>query len=1567
MSKIQKFVTLAACLQFCSWAAPDIQDVTEEVAISIGTIADLVTDEDTPTRPVALELTSANTPIGELLLTGRSSNPALLPHRSLLFSVGKQSRHFLAVPAENQHGTAVVTITATDENGATAQTSFTVTVLSVNDLPVISTFTNITVNRGELVNPMEFEIGDIETEASRLIVKATSTNERLLPRENIVVAGTGAERVLMLLPAASVIGTSRVSIIVEDEDGGMAKSEFLLTVNGENRHPTISLITAQTAVTGSQAGPIEFVVDDEEDGPEALVIQARSSNPAVVQASKIQIVGRARERALMIDLAGAAPGTTEITITVEDPEGLAVETSFLMTVTPLGTRPTADELKVEAVEDTPLLIMLSGSDPRQQPLAFSIVNPPAKGVLTGIAPELLYTPLLNETGTDRFTYKVSNGLYESSIAVVEIEILAVNDPPVALPLALVVLANGEVSITLAGEDPDGDELAFQIESQPALGTLTGVPPQLVYRPHAGATGVDIFTYKASDGELVSELATVTIEIKEVNRAPLASSQVITLKEDTIQTVKLSGRDPDGDELEFEVMEFPKKGNLLGIGSDLIYIPNANANGLDQFTFQVSDGILDSAPGIVSFIIIPVNDAPEAVAQFIMMDEDTEREITLEGRDVDGDELSFIILTIPRKGSLSGTAPNLTYRPHANAHGFDSFTFRVSDGLEESRPETVSIAIQPVNDAPRAQAQFVGLAEDTRKSIVLEGTDVDGDALEFSIVNPPKNGTLSGTPPIIAYTPNPNFFGFDSFTFQVDDGELKSEPATVTLSVAPVNDQPTAEGQFRMVLAGESVEIELKGRDVDGDPLRYIVTTLPMKGWLTGEPPFLRYYAKPGERGDDSFTFKVNDGELDSLIATVFMVILPGEELPHDPIPAAYSQSISVLEDEEVGFVLSGGGGDGGALNYRIVSGPHFGVLSGAPPELLYTPARDFFGEDELKFVVQDAARESLPATVRIMVEPVNDPPIISVIEDQEVSLNESLSGIRFFVEDPDNASEELVVTVESSDPGLVPIPNITISGAGRERFLEIMPARDQSGSAIITLRVSDLELEAAARFTLTVMPLPEEPARIRLVRPAADSWHAPGRAIALEAELEAGHASVIAFYANGELVGKAEENPFVLDWEPAVPGYYQIRGEAWNGGAAAAASDTVDILVAEPAGRVAIVSDGNEPVVERMVEYLLELSLESIRVSRQAAREMEFREFDLVIWNAGTSIDWDDLRTVEEIIYARAPVYFIGSELLSLSEESTEFDRERWSELVHLKSGGSVWFDRVQMSPTLDHPVLDGPHGRVADFEYSRFHEFGVVQTGLAGEVVLGRSGNVDLLVAFADPRHDGRTLSQYFSLVMDGEGAGEQRKLFENAIFWLLRKPCDRMNLSVEIEVIREEEDDEIELAIRVEHSGDCPALGVELICELPEGLRLVELQSPGGEWSDSNGSLHMNLGKFLGGQWKWVRLRVSPELPGEYLLNVMVGAPAGEGGRREVAFTVEGLTEPEPLTRLGIHRGGGDWIELEIYAAKGNPRVEVSTDLINWTPVELGELRQGGVVYQESTAGAKQRFFRLNNGGGK
>ena len=196
-------------------------------------------------------------------------------------------------------------------------------------------------------------------------------------------------------------------------------------------------------------------------------------------------------------------------------------------------------------------------------------------------------------------------------------------------------------------------------------------------------------------------------------------------------------------------------------------------------------VLDTAT--VNITINPVNDAPAANNQTVTLNEDETSPITLTASDVDGDALTYQIVSNPSHGTLTGSAPNVTYTPAENYNGSDAFTFRVNDGTIDSADATVNITVNPVNNPPVANA---GPDQTALQGNVIplngsSSSDIDGDNLTYNwtFISFPTGSTAALSDPLIV---NPNFtadlFGTYEIQLIVNDGTVNSAPDTVTINI-----------------------------------------------------------------------------------------------------------------------------------------------------------------------------------------------------------------------------------------------------------------------------------------------------------------------------------------------------------------------------------------------------------------------------------------------------------------------------------------------------------------------------------------------------------------------------------------------------------------------------------------------------------------------------------------------------------------------------------------------------------------------------------------------------------------
>ena len=257
-----------------------------------------------------------------------------------------------------------------------------------------------------------------------------------------------------------------------------------------------------------------------------------------------------------------------------------------------------------------------------------------------------------------------------------------------------------------------------------------------------------------------------------------------------------------------------------------------------------------------------NSAPTADGQDTETSEDIAVSITLLGSDADGSVASYQVTDEPDNGTLSGTAPDLTYTPNADFEGTDSFQFTVTDNDgAESSPATVGITIHSINDAPTALEATVTTDEDTPVSVTLQGTDIDGEIIDYIISTPPANGRLSGEPPDLEYNPYPNKNGGDIFEFYVEDDQgAFSDPVQFLLNVTAVQDAPQLFDQWVRVRRNITSDIPIVVKDPEQDGLTLEITEEPSHGAATIDGTTVVFDAENGYVGEDSIRLVATDFE-----------------------------------------------------------------------------------------------------------------------------------------------------------------------------------------------------------------------------------------------------------------------------------------------------------------------------------------------------------------------------------------------------------------------------------------------------------------------------------------------------------------------------------------------------------------------------------------------------------------------------------------------------------------------------------------------------------------------------------
>jgi hypothetical protein len=754
-------------------------------------------------------------------------------------------------------------------------------------------------------------------------------------------------------------------------------------------------------------------------------------------------------------------GPDQITYEICDANGDCDPATIDITVDPVNDVPVADDDSETTDEDTPVNILVltnddfGGDGPSTGTI--TVLTQPTNGtavVNDGGTPNdptddtVDYVPNANYNGTDQFTYEICDSNGDCDDAVVDITIDPVNDLPVAEDDVVTTNEDMPTNIDpLPNDDFGGDGPGtgpITILTPPTNGTATvndgGTPDDptddtIDYTPNPDYNGPDQITYEICDANGDCDPATIDITVDPVNDLPVADDDSETTDEDTpVNIVVLTNDDFGGDGPgtgAITVTVQPTNGTATvndgGTPNDptddtVDYVPDANYNGTDMFTYEICDSNGDCDDAVVTITIDPVNDVPTAVDDVASTDEDVPVNIDpLPNDDFGGDGPSTGTIAI-LGGASDGTAtvndggtPNdptddtIDYVPNPDFNGQDDIFYEICDSNGDCDQATINITVDPVNDIPFAQDDVVILPEDVPAVIdPLPNDDFGGDGpgiLPITILTPPTNGTATvndgGTPndptdDTIDYTPDPDYNGPDQIVYEICDIDGDCAPATIDITVSPINDLPDAvDDPTEMTAEDTPVNIDVLVNDDfggDGPSTGTItVTVQPTNGTAVvndgGTPndptdDTVDYTPNADYNGPDSFDYEICDSNGDCDQATASIMITPVDDLPvaDDDVATATEDTplnIDPLPNDDFG-------GDGPAMGpITIVTPPTNGMATvndgGTPNDptddtIDYTPGPDYNGPDQITYQICDSDGDCDQATIDVTVDPVNDLP-----------------------------------------------------------------------------------------------------------------------------------------------------------------------------------------------------------------------------------------------------------------------------------------------------------------------------------------------------------------------------------------------------------------------------------------------------------------------------------------------------------------------------------------------------------------------------------------------------------------
>ena len=1025
--------------------------------------------------------------------------------------------------AANETKGLTITALLLDDDGGAGTDSVVVTIIGVNDRPVVS---DVLVNAAEDGLPVigHFAVSDIDATDTHTfrITRSPSEGTVINNRDGTFTFDPGAGFQDL---AEGETRSVTFSYIATDDSGTLTDTSSAATVTvivtGTNDRPAAtddanSIVEDASVVSGD-------LLQNDTDADTTDTLSIASIEGLVNGANGVD--GSFGTLYWNVDggyayfLDNALPDVQQLQVgdtiletfmyTTTDGAGGSDSAELRITISGANDAPTASDDVFMVAEDSVLTVAPAGvltndDDAEGDAITATLIGGPANGTLVFDADgSFTYTPDANFHGTDNFTYTADDGRDDSSVATVTIHVTPVNGAPVAhddtYSFAKDTPFTAVQGVTVNDVDEDGDLLTAALVSGPSNGTiLFNLNGTFTYTPIANFSGSDSFTYRANDGQADSNVATVTLLASGRNDAPVAQDDAYSVNEDdelfvTINGVLLNDTDTEGDPLSATLVSAPSHG-VLSFDPDgsFTYTPNANFHGTDSFTYQTRDNLDQSNVATVTITVLGVNDVPAAQNDNYSMDEDTTLTVAASGvlnndSDADADPLTAVLVGGPRRGVVSLNADgSFTYTPRANFTGTDSFTYKASDGSSDSEVAKVVISVNAVNDAPVVVDDWYSLNENdvlavNGPGVLANDFDPDAGSLTVHLVSAPTHGqlTLNGDGSFV-YTPNHDFHGVDTFTYQAKDGADQSELATVTLSVNSENDLPQAQDDSYSVsedhtLAVGGIGVLSNDSDADGDGLTATLISGPRHGTVTFHADgTFTYVPQANFDGTDDFTYQASDGLTVSNIATVTVHVLPVNDAPvasGDQFSSSANETLSVPSP---GILANDGDADGDALNAVLLTGPAHGTIDlNADGSFSYTPTADFVGSDSFTYQVSDGLLQSNPTTVSLTILPAGVSNEVPVAADDHFSVDEdstlAVPAAGLLANDSDGDGDTLIAELVSG-------PSHGVLTFNPDGSFTYTPAPDFHGSDSFAYQASDgIDQSRVATVYLTVEPVNDAP------------------------------------------------------------------------------------------------------------------------------------------------------------------------------------------------------------------------------------------------------------------------------------------------------------------------------------------------------------------------------------------------------------------------------------------------------------------------------------------------------------
>lgn len=951
-------------------------------------------------------------------------------------------------PNENFYGSDTFTLSLTDGNGFVTTKTVSVTVESVNDEPVVTIDSMMTVDE-DGVSSFTFTYYDVDGDA------VTASVAESAKHGDVSVEG---QRVTYS-PTTNFYGKDSFVLGLTDAQGYESQQTVNVNVLQVNDAPVIEIANVLTV---------------DEDGSQTLSFTYTDIDGDVVSASLSE---QASHGDVVIDgrTISYTPdenfyGSDVFSVTLTDDQGYTELQSIAVTVISVNDDPVISiQNMITLSEDGTTTFTFTYTDVDGDKVTASLSQEAEHGDVSIKGEQISYTPEADFYGDDSFVLSMTDGNGYVSLKTINVTVLNVNDAPIiSIANTLTVNEDDSQTISFTYTDIDGDVVSATISRDAEHGDVVVEGTDVSYTPEPNFYGSDEFELLLVDGEGFAGKYVVSINVVSVNDAPVISiAETLTVDEDAQQTLTFSYMDVDGDVVSATVSEMAAYGEVSIDGRNVSYSPDSDYYGSDSFSLLLTDSAGFETIKTISVTVISVNDAPVIVIEdTLTVDEDGLQTLSFSYTDVDGDVVTAFVSQNGTNGNVVISGTDVSYTPIANFFGSDQFELTLTDSNGFVTTKRISVNVISVNDNPIITiGDTLTVDEDGQQTLGFSYTDVDGDVVSASIKTQASFGTASVDGANVTYAPQANYYGNDTFSLLLTDSAGYEVVKSINVEVKSVNDEAIITIQSTLSIEEDGFStFSFDYTDIDGDTVSATLKTEPENGEVVIDGKSISYSPDMNFYGTDTFVLLLEES---SGVSFEYPISVTVTSVNDEPL-ITLADTLEINEDEPGVLTLTYSDVDGDVVSATVKVAPGHGEVVIDNENITYTPLLNFFGDDSFVLLLTDSNGYQKTHTVNVTVKSVNDAP--KVVVNSMLTVDED--GQQTFSFKYVDVDGDVVIATLSQAPvnGVVTIDGETVS---------YVPNKDFFGEDVFALTFTDnAGYESTQEISVLVAAVNDDPIAI---------------------------------------------------------------------------------------------------------------------------------------------------------------------------------------------------------------------------------------------------------------------------------------------------------------------------------------------------------------------------------------------------------------------------------------------------------------------------------------------------------